>query len=134
MQDVRGKNQKAIGHSICQMDQMDLQFSIGLLRVHQSIHVQYLCKMSEGKIKRPLDIPFVKWIKWISNFPLDFCVSIGSNGQMECPLASNGSIGTMHQPNKSHVKVADRNNASTGSELPRFYHYVINRLQDPMWT
>jgi hypothetical protein len=58
------------------------------------------CKMSDGKIKRPLDIPFVKWIKWTSNFPLDFCVSIGSNGQMECPLASNGSIGTMHQPNK----------------------------------
>jgi hypothetical protein len=54
MQDGRWKNLKAIGHSICQMDQMDLQFSIG------------------------------------------HCVSIGSNGQMECPLASNGSIGTMH--------------------------------------
>ena len=31
MQDVRWKNQKAIGHSICQMD---LEMSIGLSRVH----------------------------------------------------------------------------------------------------
>jgi glycosyltransferase involved in cell wall biosynthesis len=31
---------------------------------------------------------------------------------------------------RDHVKVADRNNASTGQALRRFYHYVINRLQD----
>ena len=30
-----------------------------------------ICKMSDGKIKRPLDIQFVKWT---SNFQLDFCV------------------------------------------------------------
>ena len=46
------------------------------------INVQYLCKMSDGKIKRPLDIPFVKWF---SNCPLDFRVSTGSNGQVEFP-------------------------------------------------
>jgi hypothetical protein len=46
------------------------------------INVQYLCKMSDGKIKRPLDIPFVQWI---SNCPLDFGVSIGSNGPLEFP-------------------------------------------------
>jgi hypothetical protein len=46
MQDVRWKNQKAIGHSICQMDQMDLQFSIGLLRVHW---IQWTNGMSIGQ-------------------------------------------------------------------------------------
>jgi hypothetical protein len=38
--------------------------------------------MSDGKIKRPLDIPFVKWT-W--KYPLVFRVSIGSNGQVEFP-------------------------------------------------
>ena len=46
MQDVRWKNQKAIGHSICQMDQMDLQFSIGLLLVHW---IQWTNGMSIGQ-------------------------------------------------------------------------------------
>ena len=46
MQDVRWKNQKAIGLSICQMDQMDLQFSIGLLRVHW---IQWTNGMSIGQ-------------------------------------------------------------------------------------
>ena len=46
MQDVRWKNQKAIGHSICQMDQMDLQFSIGLLHVHW---IQWTNGMSIGQ-------------------------------------------------------------------------------------
>jgi hypothetical protein len=47
MQDVRWKNQKAIGHSICQMDMMDLQFSIGLLRVHW---IQCTNRMSIGHL------------------------------------------------------------------------------------
>jgi hypothetical protein len=46
MQDVRCKNQKGIGHSICQMDQMDLLFSIGLLRVHW---IQWTNGMSIGQ-------------------------------------------------------------------------------------
>ena len=38
--------------------------------------------MSDGKNKRPLDIPFVKWT-W--KCPLVFHVYIGSNGQVEFP-------------------------------------------------
>jgi hypothetical protein len=56
-------------------------------------NVQYPCKMSDGKIKRPLDI--IAFVKWISNCPLDCRVSIGSNGRMECPTDLEISIGIL---------------------------------------
>ena len=66
----------------------------GVYTMHAAslINVQYPCKMSDGKNKRPLDIPFVKWI---SNCPLDFCVSIGSNGRIEYPMDLKISIGIL---------------------------------------
>ena len=56
--------------------------SLCCIMYYSGINDQYPCKMSDGKNKRPLDIPFVKWI-W--KCPLVFHVSIGSNGQVEFP-------------------------------------------------